>query len=392
MVDYKEIFKKFYDNSIALKGEINNYNIFLERGLSLCILERCLNSDDIPLGVEISSKKIFNILNIDVDRNNMDINLFKNYVVLKLQSGIKILSLSNPNTPKMTQICSYDGTFVMSPEYSSFEPLEKLANELDIPLYSVESNLLKSKFKDLIDEYIGENLYELMLLGCVDKSNVVNSDFNLNAEMKKIISASYKEDMSIYDYLKENYISSNLSKYIKKYPSIKDNKLSINNLLLKYKKAEWVPHSELLTDNVKNDFKVNIKKSVAQRRELEKFIYKGWLDKPNYDMLLEVNKECTEMISKLNKIVEKNPTNIVLKMDESILFDSNSFVSCEMSTNMMIMPIKLGKYNFKKFTPVIECFDMAGFRSNIIKLENSQDRKRFSVHKDGVQIYPSIHS
>lgn len=388
MVDYKEIFKRFYENSISLRDNFHNYNLFIERGLCLCILKKYITTNDIPLGEELSSEKIFKILNIDTDNENIDLNLFNNYIILKLERGIKILSLPKRGTGKMTQVCFYDGVFVMSNEYNFFEPLSTLSNDVDIPLYLVESNALKSRFKDLADYYIDENLNELILLGCIDKNNIISSNFNLNSKMKKIISASHKENKSIYDYLKDDYISKNLTNYIKKYPSTKENKSFVSDLLLKYKKAELVPYSEILTDKVKNDFKVNIKKSISHRRELEKFIYKGWIDKHNYDLLLDYNKESIEIVAKLNSVIENNALNIVMTMDGAVLLNLYSDSTCEIFVNMMTTVIKIGNFNFKKLYPVIEYYDFVGPTRKNIKLETTQERKNFFIYKDGIEIYP----
>lgn len=390
MVNYKEAFEKFYNDSISLSDNVDNYTFFIQRGLSLCILKKCIDSNDIPLGVELSAESIFKILNIDINECNIDLNFFKNYIVLKLISGTKILSLSNPSTPKMTQICSYNGTFVMSPEYCSFEPIEKLANDLDIPLYAVETKILKSKFTDLISDYTNANFKELMLLGCVDKFNVVGSDFNLNAEMKKLISASHKEDKSIYDYLKDDYISSNLNKYIKKYPSIKDSKTFINGLLLKYMKAELVPSSELLTDKIKNDFKNNINNSIAQRKALEKFIYKGWSNKHEYDRLLDTNEERMALSKEMDKLFEKDSKNIVIKIENEVVFESDSSGDYRIDVVNLIRSTVIGKYTFKELFPVIQCYNADGFPTPCIKVFSASLRKKLSIYKEGKEIYPCV--
>lgn len=391
MVDYREIFKRFYENSLILKNDISNYAIFLERGISLCVLKKYLADGEIPLGEELTVAKIFEILDMK-NMKNIDFSLFNNLVILKLESGIKILSVPDRTMPKMTQVCCYDGTFVTSNEYSSFEPLVELANELDISLYSVESTVLKSKFEDLIKDYVDKSTSDLMLLGCIDTYNVIDSTFSIDSEMKKIISASYTKQVSIYDYLKEYYISSNLSKYILKYPSIKKSKLSMSSLLFKYKKAELVPHDDLLTDRVKQDFKDNIARYIAQRRELEKFIYKGWLDKGNYDLLTSLNDDSFNIVASLNEIIDKNSSNIVMKIKEEVLFDSSLINDCKINIDTSVDTVKIGKYNFRKHSPLIQCYDENSFLIKSIKLETESRKKEFVIYKDEVKIYPYIHN
>lgn len=388
-VDYKEIFKKFYDDSIVLSDELHNYTIGLEKGIALCILKKYLTSDDIPLGEELSAKKIFNILNIDANKDNIDLNLFQNYIVLKLKDYIRILLVPKNRLSKMVTICAYDGKFIMSTGYDSFVPLIKLSKNLDIPLYGVESNILKLRFKNLIDKYVNENRNSLLLLGCVDKNNIVDSSFKLNSEMKKAISESGVKNISIYEYLKEHYISNNLFNYTKKYPSVKKSETLINKLLIKYKKAELVSDSELLTDKVKNDFKINIEKSIAQRRALEDFIDNEWKEKYAYDIFVAANNEVLNMIDDFNKIIKKNPTNIIIKNRDITLFDSTSVRNFQLLTSIMSSYVKLGDYIFKKISPVIECYNPStGTMSKVIKLENISDREGFSIYEDGIRIYP----
>lgn len=395
MVDYKENFKKFYEDAKLLKNNthINNYHSYLEQGIALCILKKYLTDNDIPLGEELSIKKIFNILNIDINKNDMDFNLFKNYIILKMEDSLTILSVPKGKIKVMNQICVFDGTFVMNSEYEGFEPLTVLASDLNISLYCIESNILKLKFKNLIDEYLNENLNELILLGSIDKNNVIDSDFNLDSEMKKIISESYNKNTSIYDYLKDSYISNNLFNYVRKYPCIKKSITYLNKLLLKYKKADLISDSELLTDKVKNDFKVNIEKSIAQRRELERLIYNEWIEKKQYDMLLNVNKNSENMITELNKITSElsNTNNIVINNGTFVIFNSNSSDSYRIFITRTTSNIIFGNYTFKKIVPVIECYnETRGIMSKVIKLETLSDRENFSMHKNGVEIYPSI--
>lgn len=381
---YKDYFVDFYKKSISLKNEKSDWMLNLEKGLFLCILEQYFYNKTIPLEKELSAKKVFELLNIDTKLENIDIKLFNNYKFSKTKLDISMFS-TNSNDFNMTKICSCPIAFFDYSEDDFFETLNKLANYLDINIYSVEESILRDKFEGVIDEYILNNKTDSLLFGYIDYEEFISDKTIIDSEIKKIILLSEIKNISIYEYLKNHYLNADLKASLYTYTTSKKFGIFIKNLLLNYKKADLVPDVALLDVKTKNDIDVKLKTTIAKRRFIEHFINNSWEYKAIYDRLLEFNKKSLSFKDSLSIVLSHNSENIMIKINNNIVF-LNYGSNFKIEVSIYNDYIDLGTYMFSINTPVINCTENNSTYSHRIKI---CEIDKVEVFSRGKQVFPN---
>lgn len=390
-MNYNFIFETFYNNVFSKDKEFehqesfkkSNANVEVNRGLAMCLLSYYINTNDNILGIQLTVEDVFGILKIE--NKNYDLDIISNFMIIKLNSELRVLSLTKSQSPTITEMCHYSMNFINDPIYFEYSSLIKLSDELDINLYAQDAKILTERFSNCMSEYLSNNLMSIICIAYNLEKNTSGNIFALDGELRSVFTKSRSLGITIFEYLREYYIQDKIANLKIKFPTTKNSKRWIKLMLTQYGGEENIRDNVLFSGEIKSHFRDLIISIVSNKCRIEKYLKYKWAYRKDYINIVNNNKKIDMLYKQLNGTDFTYKNNLKVVVGDELFLNLSNIDNCFLKFHTIETIKKLGGFKMHQLSIKVEaCLGLECKSTTLVDLNRN---KASSILVDNIEIF-----